>query len=296
MLEERPQAEEEKEEGAPHWMTTFADMTTLLLTFFVMLLSVAQMDIIKFRRIMGSIREAFGVQRIEMGEFFSMSTEPVQIFDYQKRDSIIEMYYADMYEAIKKAVEKEQLDEAVEVLVSNRGVIVRAKEKVLFDLGKAELKEEAYPLLDKLIGLMKRFPPYKLAIEGHTDDLPINTLRFPSNWELSSARATRVLRYFISKGIPPARLVAVGYGETRPLVPNDSPENRAKNRRVEFVFSLETDEEEMTRRLKQILEQLQQESALKKDQVGVTVGGDGGAKGGGPKQAGQEGLLDRGDL
>ncbi len=260
MLEERPQAEEEKEEGAPHWMTTFADMTTLLLTFFVLLLSFAQMDIIKFRRIMGSIREAFGVQRIEVGEFFSMSTEPVQIFDYQKRDSIIEMYYADMYEAIKKAVEKEQLDEAVEVLVSNRGVIVRAKEKILFDLGKAELKEEAYPLLDKLIGLMKRFPQYKLAIEGHTDDLPINTPRFPSNWELSSTRATTVLRYFIEKGkISPKRLMAVGYGETRPLVPNTSAANRAKNRRVEFVFTLETNEEEMTRRLRTILDQLQKE-------------------------------------
>ncbi|RLA76716.1 MAG: flagellar motor protein MotB [Deltaproteobacteria bacterium] len=269
-------------------MTTFADMTTLLLTFFVLLLSFAQMDIVKFRRIMGSIREAFGVQRIEVGEFFSMSTEPVQIFDYQKRDSVIEMYYADMYEAIKKAIEKADLSDSVEVLVSNRGVIVRAKEKVLFDLGKAELKKGAYPLLDKLVSLMKQFPRYKLAIEGHTDDLPINTPRFPSNWELSSARATRVLRYFISKGIPPERLIAVGYGETRPLVPNDSPKNRAKNRRVEFVFTLETDEEQMTRRLKEILEQLQQqEAALKKGKGGVKVPRDGTGQGtkksGGPK-------------
>ena len=286
--EERRPPKEECEGGAPEWMTTFADMTTLLLTFFVLLLSFAQMDIVKFRRIMGSIREAFGVQRIEVGEFFSMSTEPVQIFDYQKRDSVIEMYYADMYEAIKKAIEKADLSDSVEVLVSNRGVIVRAKEKVLFDLGKAELKKGAYPLLDKLVSLMKQFPRYKLAIEGHTDDLPINTPRFPSNWELSSARATRVLRYFISKGIPPERLIAVGYGETRPLVPNDSPKNRAKNRRVEFVFTLETDEEQMTRRLKEILEQLQQqEAALKKGKGGVKVPRDGTGQGtkksGGPK-------------
>lgn len=258
--EEKRGSEENQEEGAPHWMTTFADMTTLLLTFFVLLLSFAQMDIVKFRQIMGSIREAFGVQRLEVGEFVAMTTEPVQLFDFQKKDSVIEMYYADMYEAIKKAVEEEELSDAVEVLVSNRGVVVRAKEKVLFDLGSAVLKKEAYPLLDKLIKLMKKFPKYKLAIEGHTDDLPIKTLLFPSNWELSSTRATTVLRYFIEKGkISPKRLMAVGYGETRPLVPNTSAADRAKNRRVEFVFTLETNEEEMTRRLRTILDQLQKE-------------------------------------
>ena len=255
-MEERRQREEEKEEGAPHWMTTFSDMTTLLLTFFVLLFAFAQFDLIKFKRVMGSIREAFGVQRTQIGEFPTAETTPIQLFDYQKLDSVIEMFYRQtrMYRELKRELQKIP---GVDVLVSERGIVVRAEERIFFDLGKADIKPEAYPFLDKMAELIKEYPEYRVAIEGHTDDLPINTPRFPSNWELSAIRATTVLRYFLSKGIPPERLKAVGYANTKPLVPNTSMENRAKNRRVEFVFSIETDEERFTRKFEEIMRELE---------------------------------------
>lgn len=251
------QLEEEPEEGAPHWMTTFSDMTTLLLTFFVLLFTFAQFDLIKFRMVMGSIKEAFGVQRVtQKGEFETYESSPLQVFEYQKLDSVIEMFYqrTQMYRKLKEALRNVQ---GVEVLVSDRGIIVRAEEKVFFDLGKADIKPEAYPFLDKMADLIKEYSEYKVAIEGHTDDLPINTPKFPSNWELSATRATTVLRYFLSKGIPPERLKAVGYADTKPVVPNTSMENRAKNRRVEFVFSVETDEERYAQQLEEIIREIE---------------------------------------
>lgn len=249
--------EEEPEEGAPHWMTTFSDMTTLLLTFFVLLFTFAQFDLIKFRMVMGSIKEALGVQRVtKKGEFQTFESSPMQIFDYQKLDSVIEMFYrrTQMYRRLQEALRDVP---GVEVLVSDRGIIVRAEEKIFFDLGKADIKPEAYPFLDKMAELIKEYSEYKVAIEGHTDDLPINTPRFPSNWELSATRATTVLRYFLSKGIPPERLKAVGYADTKPVVPNTSMENRAKNRRVEFVFSVETDEDHYAQQFEEIVREME---------------------------------------
>jgi chemotaxis protein MotB len=111
--------------------------------------------------------------------------------------------------------------------------------------------------------LIKKFENYKVAVEGHTDDLPIY-YRFPSNWELSTARASRVVRYFIEKGIPPQRFKAVGYADTKPVVPNTSMENRAQNRRVEFVFSVETHEESYNKEFLRMLEKLEKSKGEEK--------------------------------
>ncbi|MEJ2101338.1 MAG: OmpA family protein [Desulfobacterales bacterium] len=113
---------------------------------------------------------------------------------------------------------------------------MRLSEHALFDQGAADISVDALPLLDK-IGAVISKTEYLIRIEGHTDNLPIHTELFPSNWELSTARAVNVLRYFIKNhNIDPRRLAAEGFGEFHPLVANDSPENRAKNRRVEIIF------------------------------------------------------------
>jgi chemotaxis protein MotB len=113
---------------------------------------------------------------------------------------------------------------------------MRLSEHTLFDVGIASLSPESVSLLQK-IGAVISKTSYRVQIEGHTDNLPINSEKFPSNWELSTARAVNVLRYFIDvHGISPHRLFAVGFGEYQPLVPNASPAQRAKNRRVEIIF------------------------------------------------------------
>ena len=114
--------------------------------------------------------------------------------------------------------------------------MVQIRGTALFDSGDAKLKKTAEPILNELIAIFIAYDDYSVNIKGHTDNVPIGTLRFPSNWELSAIRATNVLRYLIKEGINPVRLTATGYGSLMPLVPNTSQKNRAVNRRVEFVL------------------------------------------------------------
>jgi chemotaxis protein MotB len=109
--------------------------------------------------------------------------------------------------------------------------------QVFFEAGQAEIKDASHPFLDE-IGRIIKASPYNVAIEGHTDDTPIHTARFPSNWELSTSRAISTLRYLVDQGgIDPRRLSSAGFADTRPLVPNDTAEHQRENRRVEFVLS-----------------------------------------------------------
>ncbi len=118
---------------------------------------------------------------------------------------------------------------------TRRGILIRLENEVLFDSGKADIKPAAIQSLDKIAEILKDIPN-SIRVEGHTDNIPINTERFPSNWELSTQRALAVVSYLIEKvGIDPARLSAAGYGESRPLVANDSAAARARNRRVEIL-------------------------------------------------------------
>lgn len=109
------------------------------------------------------------------------------------------------------------------------------QEKILFPPGSAEIKPETYPILDKLYEILKDLPN-PVEVEGHTDSIPISTEKFPSNWELSTARASSIVRYFIAKGINPERLKASGYADTKPIASNATPKGRAQNRRVEVVI------------------------------------------------------------
>jgi chemotaxis protein MotB len=123
----------------------------------------------------------------------------------------------------------------VQFVVDERGLTVRFLNSVLFDLGSATLRPEALGMLDA-VGMALKNTTHYIRVEGHADNLPINTVQFPSNWELSASRSIAVTRYLINKhGADPRRLSSLGYGEFRPLYPNDSDENRARNRRVDIV-------------------------------------------------------------
>jgi chemotaxis protein MotB len=138
---------------------------------------------------------------------------------------------------IKKVVKEENLDDAIKVKVTESGIAIKVADPIGFELGDADVKPEIIATLLEVSKIINRTPGTKIRVEGHTDDTPIHTSKFPSNWELSAARALNVVKFFAeSGGIDPATLSAVGYGEYRPIVPNTSNENKKVNRRIEIYI------------------------------------------------------------
>ena len=222
--------EEVRDEGTPLWMVTYADMATLLLTFFILYYSLASINMQKFKEaIMGEEQASIGL--LELLDAIE-SKDSIEILTGMKTDDIL----AD----IKNVAEQEAMSSVMEVSNDRSKIIVRVPGQTLFDPGKALLKlETSKAVLTEIIRIIDKYPRYKISIQGHTDDSPISTLQFPTNWELSSARATAVLRYFIDKNIDPRRLTATGYGEIFPIASNQTEMGKATNRRVEFVLEKE---------------------------------------------------------
>ena len=228
-------------------MATFGDMMSLLVTFFVLLLSFANMDVVKFKMAMGSMKDALGVEKEHIGEFHARSTSPIELSNRQSTPflDLIDMPMrmtnptqdAQMMADVQKIIAAQGLSKMVETEVGERGVIVRVKGHMLFEGGSDELHPEAFIFLDEIAKIAKSFP-YKMTIEGHSDDIPPSAGgRYPTNWHLSSARAIAALRYLVDGGnVDRKRLSAAGFADTHPLVPNTSAANRAANRRVEFVY------------------------------------------------------------
>jgi chemotaxis protein MotB len=223
------------------WMATFADMMTLLLCFFILLLSFATMDVQKFRDAMGSIQEALGVQFEHDGEFEAIASSPLQL-DAEEGSGAIGEDRA-LLDELNAAIAEEGMDDQIGAEIDGRGVVVRIDGQVLYPLGNAELKPEADPILTRIAALV-RGTEHRVMIEGHTDDIPIRTARYPSNWELSTARAIAAMRFMVDENVPAERVGVAGYADLRPLEPNDSETHRAANRRVEFVFIRETPPED----------------------------------------------------
>lgn len=228
------------EEGAPAWMTTYSDLMTQLVVFFVLLFSFSVLNQQKFQQFIASYQ---GMGILDGGVSPIVETEPAPL-DYPQNIDTPEAAAAlararemmETYQTVKNFLAASGLESMVEVRYEEQGIALDIKERILFDSGKADLKPEAARLLDKLAELLVRIPN-EVRVEGHTDNRPIHTLQFPTNWELSAARAARVVRYFIEEHhLKPERFVAVGYGEYRPLYPNDTPEHMAENRRVVLLI------------------------------------------------------------
>ena len=215
------------------WMATFADMMTLLLCFFVLLLSFATMDVVKFQDALGSVQEALGVDVPNVGNLQVRATSPDQADPFDAVPEVIEDY--ELLAELEAALQAEGLQKEVAVELTGRGVLMRISGRVMYDPGDATLQERAFSLLNRLAALVGSLE-HVIMIEGHTDNIPIATARFPSNWELSTARSIAAMRYLESQGVAAVRIAVAGYADQRPLGPNDTAENRAANRRVEFVF------------------------------------------------------------
>ncbi|GMT42643.1 MAG: chemotaxis protein [bacterium] len=226
-------------EGAPPWIVTFADLTTLMLTFFVLLLSFANTDIVRFKEMMGSMQDAFGATRYQKGAHKAagkvgslaekLGIRAAVVIDPEKREqeAISELVY--------DAARRTGLMNNIQIFFGRDGMSLRMDGSVMFAAGSAVINEKVMPFLDGIAKIMKSYS-FNLFIEGHTDTAPISTKKFPSNWELSTVRATTVLRRLLDAGVMPDRLAATGYADRKPLRENNTPENRAINRRVEFKF------------------------------------------------------------
>lgn len=225
------------EEGLPPWLATFADLMSLLLCFFVLLLSFAQQDVSKFRTLMGSIKEAFGVQiKREEAQYAAFSPEKFERKDVELNEDN-KMLLGMVLQLKKIMVDDPDLKETVEITTDDKGVIMRVPNTSLFDKGTAQLRPNADKVLARIITFLKEHN-FDLVVRGHTDDRFESSVdALPSNWELSSARAGAALRYLIEKGgIKPSRLKAVGYSDSQPLLPNNTDQNRFVNNRMEFYF------------------------------------------------------------
>jgi chemotaxis protein MotB len=214
--------------GAPLWMVTYSDMVTLLLTFFVLLLSMAQLDKMKFKEVMGSLKGAFGV----LSSQTETSIDQPRVVEFLP---IMDDYTSRVYKRLIVQLQRLKLDRDI-TLVKDRGaVVLRVNDAVLFASGSTTVRIEAYPVLRKVAAMVEPLP-FNLRIEGHTDDTPVRSEGM-SNWDLSVTRAVSVLKFFVQEELVDIeRLSAVGYGAQRPLGPNDTEEGRSLNRRVEFVL------------------------------------------------------------
>ncbi|MEW6191876.1 MAG: flagellar motor protein MotB [Bacillota bacterium] len=233
---------EVEEANRERWLITYADLITLLLIFFIVLFTFSNIDAKKFAGIAESLSKALGggggmvlegpgpsvvagapVSQERVETKFSLSKEAKETLQMQK-----------IKEQIEKYAREQGLAARVTARIEERGVVVSIQDTALFPLGSADLTPQARLIVRKVGEILLATDNY-IRIEGHTCDLPIHTARFPSNWELSVARATSVVQELLRINFPPQRLSASGYGEYRPVAPNDSEANRQKNRRVDFV-------------------------------------------------------------
>jgi len=213
------------------WEIVYSGFVLIMLCFFIMLSSFASIEEGKVVRFVKSFVTSVSI--LSGGLKF----EPGQRIIRQSADIVNkENQLAQVFEDVKLLRDSLGLDKKVDISFSKKGLVMRISDTVLFDMGSANMSEEAVALMKNIAQIISKIS-HRIRIEGHTDNLPIHTDRFPSNWELSTARAVNVLRYFIEEGkIAKGRLSAVGFGEFQPIFPNDTAEHRAKNRRVEIVL------------------------------------------------------------
>ena len=223
------------ETGAPKWMVTFGDMMSLLVCFFVILLSFSTMDVVKYRSLVGSLKSAFGSQSAIASKIITGQQTAISLGESQPGKK--SMTEEELEHELVSAVENEGLTGEATLARTDRGIVLKVKGNILFEAGTAKLMPETLPFLQKVAWVCRGFDR-KIYIEGHTDNLPTQSNDFGSNWELSSSRASTVVRYFTEvEHLAPEKFVACGYAATVPIASNSTVSGRIRNRRVEFVFS-----------------------------------------------------------
>ena len=230
------------------WLTTFNDLVTLLMVFFVLLFTMSTIDVKKMEDFQYALQSGLGI--VETGRNVSIGVKETQMVDDMSHINTQseatpnkQVEGKQIRELIEKIQQSIAPDLDVQVTHSSQGIWFTFDDQLLFDFGKAAINPAGFIFLDTIADVIDK-THYPVRVEGHTDNIPIQTRSFPSNWELSVARAVNVVKYFIEvSGINPQRFSAVGYGESRPVAANDTPADRAKNRRVEILLLTEGKEE-----------------------------------------------------
>ena len=253
----------EEEHADERWLLTYSDMITLLMALFIIMWAISSVNVSKFDQLKASLRAAFSAkvlpeatsvltgQRAPLDEQGAIIQPPSQAMSKQPAFKMVPIAAQVRAAAAKDDVNNlKRIQERIEqyarahgfahsiaTKVDERGLVVRVlTDDVLFDTGKAVLKPRSQPLLGEISGLIARSIPNPVRVEGNTDDVPISTPEFHSNWELSSARADAVLEFLLAHGVVPSRLSATGYADQHPLASNATAEGRSLNRRVELVI------------------------------------------------------------
>jgi chemotaxis protein MotB len=255
----RKKQNQEESSGAPEWMTTYSDMVTLLLTFFIMLFAMSTVDQNRFTDVAkslsnslmnmstgDSILDSSGKSIIavdfvnpsdknlpEQKEKYIESAEEM-VIDAQRQIHNMEMDIAK--DEIRQAVEAQGIGEKVEIVEEKDYILVRLESEVFFDSGSADIRPGGFLVLQQFAEILRNIDN-EILVSGHTDNVPINTPLYKSNWELSTARATTVVRYFTETlGLDPVKFTATGNGEFRPIGDNNTAEGRQRNRRIEIMI------------------------------------------------------------
>lgn len=258
MAKKHKEKKHSEEEGGEAWLLPYSDLMTLLLAVFIVLFAVSKVDQKKAEDISnafkgmfesssgvmsegeGSVipREPNGLDEIK-SETAENNTEATNSVSQEELENFLGKYEVDNLQELQTRLdaifEHEELSELVSTNVDLRGLVITLNNAIIFNSGSAEIKSEYESSLIKIADII-RLVDNHIRVEGHTDNRPINTILYPSNWELSTARAAGVVRLFIEKGqISPERVVAVGYGEYKPVADNSTEAGREKNRRIDII-------------------------------------------------------------
>jgi chemotaxis protein MotB len=248
---------EEHEEHVNHerWLITYADMITLLMVLFIVLFAIGQTDLKKFAQLRDSLNNTLGGKggnavfqggagplngSLNIAPQTNLGVDEVSAAEKQQQHEAAVSQQNQTFDAAQKQIQ-DRLDgsglgSTVQFRKESRGLVVTVvTDQVLFSAGASDLQPEGTRVLDGMAPALANLPN-QIAIEGHTDNRPISSTQYPTNWELSTARSTSVLRYLLTRGVPGSRLSAAGYADQKPLVPNNSDAHRAENRRVELVI------------------------------------------------------------
>lgn len=253
MAKKRHHDSHEEEHVDESWLLPYADLLTLLLALFIVLFSMRAEDSAKSNAMLESLYKAFNSVTIFESNSGGQLPDNSTLTDKDAEKDVVpevkpkpepevkppisedEKKLQDLMAKLQKYINQNKLNASISLTDTEEGIKITLKESISFDSGSDQLKSGFIPILSKISGLLKTVD-HSIIIEGHTDDRPIRSSRFPSNWELSGARAASVLHFFQTKNIDPNRLSYTGYGEFKPLKPNNTSENRAANRRVNIII------------------------------------------------------------
>ncbi|RJP73243.1 MAG: chemotaxis protein MotB [Ignavibacteriales bacterium] len=214
-----------EEHDKDRYLITYADLITLLLGLFILLYASSNIDVAKYQKMISA-----------MGSYFGSSYNSQTNGKYISAGNSDEQNLISLKDKVNTLIRQNDIQKDVSIVETERGITVRILDDILFTSGSAELKGYSKIILNKIAGILKNLPN-DIRIEGHTDNVPVNSNMFPSNWHLSVGRATNTAYYLmINEGLPQERVSIVGYSEYNPIASNLTPEGRANNRRVDIVI------------------------------------------------------------